>query len=86
VGYRFEGAGPLSEPAGLIAYDSDRIAAAQAIVMPEIMTDFKTASGADCGRRLIRFLPAEGILDKSRIDNPDLEDLLRLIAACAEAK
>jgi hypothetical protein len=62
VGYRFEGKGSGSFYRGDRAFD----------------TVFKDGAGKDCGRRRIRFLSPDLV-----IDTPDIEDLLGLISHCA---
>ncbi len=90
VGYRIDIAGSWSAPEETLGDKSYSKDAPLNRVDPELMTDFKTASGADCGKFPLKFV-GKGMLqgfatDGYAIDNSDLEDLLRLIAACAEAK
>jgi hypothetical protein len=77
VGYRFENPGSGSELFGTLPewqpgqvefYRGDRA----------FDTVFKDGAGKDCGRRRIRFLSPDLV-----IDTPDIEDLLSLISRCA---
>jgi hypothetical protein len=77
VGYRFDNPGSGSELFGTLPdwqpgqvefYRGDRA----------FDTVFKDGAGKDCGRRRIRFLSPDLV-----IDTPDIEDLLGLISRCA---
>jgi len=88
VGYRFETTGRWSEPEETLDDQLQRqreFLDALNPVNPELETRFKNAAGDDCGRHLVDFRDA--LRGPSRltylVDNPDLGDLLRLIAACA---
>jgi hypothetical protein len=85
VGYRFGVTGPLSGPEETLdETSSGELRSGDLPLNPAFDTEFKTASGADCGRHRVQFIG--GPHSEYRIDNSDLGDLLRLIAACAAAR
>jgi hypothetical protein len=85
IGYRFPGSGEWSDPEetpqDVPAHRPDG-----AVDSFTVETRFTNHAGETCGRFSVRFLHAArgtgpaGL--KYRVDNPDLGDLLRIIAAC----
>lgn len=77
IGYRW-----LETEAGNRAQDTP-----QGAPSAEIEAEFVSAAGAVCGRRAIKFSEAgDGVRKPSRLDNPDIIDLLGFIASCATEK
>jgi hypothetical protein len=85
VGYRFEIQGPWSEPEETleqpVGYQNPPLAAGKF----SLNTQFTDSAGKDCGRYKVDFVTVRDprILDDYRIDNTDIEDLLRSIGRCA---
>jgi hypothetical protein len=87
VGYRFGVPGRWSEPAMSIEEESQKGPLADS-ARPDIDAVFKNRVGGDCGRLRVKFSRAsvvEGVPFPAKylVNNPDLGDLLRLVAACA---
>ncbi|HEY1755347.1 MAG TPA: hypothetical protein VGG72_08115 [Bryobacteraceae bacterium] len=82
VGYHFDVDGLRSPPEETLG-DTQYSEGNRLNFDSDVMT-FTSASGADCGKYRLRFSSAG--IDGYKIDNSDLEGLLRLIAACAAAK
>jgi hypothetical protein len=88
LGFRFEMQGPWSEPEETLEqpreeYKGPLLAADKF----SIETQFTDSAGKDCGRHKVDFLTAKAppnlIQDIYRIDNADIESLLRTIGRCA---
>jgi len=84
VGYQFNTPGPWAEPEEILQVTSEQGTAR----MPEyidIDTHFKNGRGEDCSRATVKFRMLEDTGPFSytyRVDNDDLEGLLRLIGSC----
>ena len=88
IGYRFAIAGPWSEPEETLEEERGRGHRDEQPVNPEIETLFTTSSGVHCGGLPVAFFETPRTQwswgpVKYSIDNPNLVDLLRLIASCA---
>lgn len=83
VGYRFEGPSLWSEPEDAL---DERVYEETLPESPELETNFKTRSGADCGTHRVKFLKVAPAYLEYLVDNADLESFLRQIASCAAAK
>jgi len=85
VGYRFEVEGQWSEPEETLKqperYENPRLASGKF----SLNTQFTDRAGKDCGRYKVDFVTVRDprILDDYRIDNTDIEALLRTIGSCA---
>lgn len=86
VGYRFAIAGRWSEPVETLDDPQDN----RDLILPEnpdLDTLFKSRSGTDCGKLLVKFIKTEvgvgpGYL-MYLVDNSDLRNLLQVIGSCA---
>jgi len=85
VAYRFDIKGTWSEPGETLEEKIEGESAPLESVHPEIETLFRNGSGRDCGRQRVKFLDTRSMTEplRYRIDNSDLGELLRSIAACA---
>lgn len=86
IGYQFAISGRSSEPEETL--ELSRNPWIREPIGAGIETNFKSSSGAACGKLRIHFSespegPPQMQLVRYAIDNPDLQDLLRLVAACA---
>ena len=84
VGYQFEIPGRWSEPEETL--EEKRTDFPYNYQNPHLRTLFKTGSGRDCGQFEVTFLrvrKAGGESLNYAVDQPDLEDLLRVISTCA---
>jgi hypothetical protein len=84
VGYRFQNSGTRSESRqsqeGQVQPASAPLGAARSGSLDlDLDTLFESTAGSYCGSYRVRFSNAQTYL----VDNPDIEDLLRLIASCA---
>lgn len=85
IGYRFDTQGQWSEPEETLERERSRhLVVVRTTADFELDTLFKNRSGGDCGAHRVRFLALPtGRTGAYRIDNSDLEELLRRISACA---
>lgn len=87
IGYRFETPGDWSEPGETLEEGgSSGSSASVNFESPfDLETQFTNRSGAECGRKRIRFLRIADGQSPGRylVDDSDLVELLRLIASCA---
>ena len=87
VGYRFDLAGPWSEPDETLEEKRDVDSAPDAGSRDLYLdTSFKDKSGADCGKHRVKFLMIQSGGSESRkylVDDQDLRGLLRTITSCA---
>lgn len=87
VGYRFDIKGAWSEPEETLDDTptdyGDAPLTSDSVILE---TQFKNSVGKDCGKRRIQFRRVEVVPHVGRysVDSSDIEDLLRLIGACAE--
>ena len=84
VGYRFETQGPWSEPEETLVQPNEEGPLSTADNF-ELETRFVDSTGKDCGRFEVDFVKVKSplIQDIYRIDNANIEDLLRLISRCS---
>ena len=78
VGYRFDSPAFSNDPFATFWARKPRPTEPRFPQNPEFDTLFKDGSGKDCGKLRIRFLSPDFY-----IDNSNIEELLRVIAACA---
>jgi hypothetical protein len=89
MGYRFDIAGRWAKPAETLEQEQEEQAVVDVGRRPvnlQFDTLLKGSSGGDCGRHAIKFLRSQStgsFVAKYLVDNSDLGDLLRSIAACA---
>lgn len=89
VGYRFDVAGRWREPEEALESRSTALKSLEPAETVDISTLFTSRSGRRCGTRTVRFVRADHngpSQARYSADTTDLEDLLRLVAACASAR
>lgn len=85
IGYRFQIPGLWAEPVESLTSKRGREAPEVATGELEIDTLFTDSVGEDCGRHLMKFIPAQDSLGQRAylVNNTDLKKLLQTITSCA---
>jgi hypothetical protein len=85
VGYRFDIQGPWSQPEETLDEAKGNLVTPISSDGFTLDTQFTSRAGKECARYTVNFrrVPEQPGVSKYLIDNADIEDLLRSIAACA---
>ena len=83
LGYRFSGPAKWSRPAMTFENMRDLSGSTEDSANPELDALFVSASGLECTKHRIRFVPAGDLPARYVVDDSDLSGLLRALSSCA---